>query len=48
MYCIVSGAKQKGRLAAASPKSDQILSSGGCEYSFTIPLPAPAEQTQRT
>ena len=35
---------QKDRLAAVSPKSDQVLWSGGC---LRLPLPAPAEQTQR-
>ena len=35
--------KQKDRLAAVSPKLDQVFRSGGC----LLPLPAPAEQTQR-
>ena len=35
--------KQKDRLAAVSPKHDQVVWSGSC----ALPLPTPAEQTQR-
>jgi hypothetical protein len=40
----VSERKKKDRLAAVSPKSDQVFGSGGCESSV-LPLPAPAKQT---
>jgi len=36
--------QKKDRLAAVSPKSDQVLWSGGC---LRLPLSAPAKQTQR-
>jgi hypothetical protein len=53
MHCNMIGGmfiferKKKDHLAAVSPKSDQVLGSGGCDSSDVLPLPAPAEQTYR-
>jgi hypothetical protein len=36
--------KTKQRLAAVSPKTDQVFGSGGCYHTGILTLPAPAKQ----
>src|SRR5450759_4666523 len=36
--------QKKDRLAAVSPKSDQVFRSGGCECGGALPLPALAQE----
>ncbi len=40
------GPKKKDRLAAVSPKSDQVFWLGGCLTCSVLSFPAPAKQTQ--
>jgi hypothetical protein len=39
---LISGRKEEDRLAAVSPKSDQVFCSGSCESNRAVPRPTPS------